>query len=62
MGASVIIDKVDSKLLKVSISYSQHSGHFFIDFEENGICLPSVQITESQALAYSREFGIKILQ
>lgn len=55
-------EKVDSKTLSVSISHHEHTGNFFICFEENGKCLSAVKVTEPQALNYSNEFGIKILK
>jgi len=53
--------KIERQLI-VGLSFHEHSGNFFMTFEEpGGHCLPAVKLTEEQALYYSKEFGIKII-
>jgi hypothetical protein len=49
-----------SKTFEIDIAYHEHSGNFFINFSKDGKCYPSIKLTEAQANAYAREFGLKI--
>jgi len=53
--------KIERQLI-VGLSFHEHSGNFFITFEEpGGCCLPAVKITEQQAIYYSDQWGVKII-
>lgn len=58
-----LMEKQNERLLTVMLSHNPTSGNFFIDFYNDGkLCLGSIVINEQQAIWYSRELGIKILE
>lgn len=48
------------KSLIVAIKYSEHSGHFFIDFSNEQGYIISAKITQVVAEGLSKSLGLKI--